>query len=132
MPRAPRPKRVKFKAKDQIVRQGHKATHAFLITKGLVRVYLEKNNRIVTLAELGSGAIFGESALFGGYTYGANVMAIEPTEITIISPETFERKVEKCDAMLRAIILSLIERQRKTNEKLLKSETQEFMDIGFS
>lgn len=32
--------------------------------------------------------------------------------------------------MVRSMVLMLIERLRKTNEALLKSETREFMDIA--
>lgn len=124
-------KTKKIHPKERIITQGQKATEAYLITKGLVSVYLEKHGRVVTLAELGAGAIFGESALFGSDTYGANVTAIEETELTVISPESYEKKMDSCDPMIRAIILMLIDRQRKTNEKLMKNETREFMDIEF-
>jgi CRP-like cAMP-binding protein len=124
-------KTKKFEAKERIITKGQKAVTAYLITKGMVRVYLEQHGRMVTLAELGPGSIFGESALFGGDVYGANVTAIEDTEVTTITPESFEKKVAACDPMIKAMILMSIERLRKTNEKLLKVETQEFMDIGF-
>ncbi len=47
----------------------------------------------------------------------------------IITPESYARKLAGADAMLKAIITMLMDRQRKTNEALLKSETREFMDI---
>ncbi len=124
-------KTFKYQPKERIITKGQKADTAFLITKGLVNVYLEKHGRIVTLAELGPGSIFGESTLFGGTAYGANVTAIEETELTVITADSFEKKLAASDPMLKAIITMLIDRQRKTNEKLLKAETQEFMEIAF-
>lgn len=120
-----------FKSGARIISRGEDAQKTFLILKGKVRVFLERDKKVVTLAELSSGAIFGETALFGGKTYGAHVEALDDTELAVITPENFAGKVENCDPMLRAIIEMLIERLRKTNEALLRSETRKFMDIAF-
>ncbi len=104
---------------------------AYLILKGRVRVILDREGRTVKLADLGAGAIFGETALFGGGTYGAHVEAVDDTQVALISPKEFSGKVEASDPMLRMIVEMLIERLRKTNEALLNSETREFMDIAF-
>lgn len=119
-----------FTAGDNIITKGAPATTAYMIMKGTVEVYLEENNKIVSLAKLAVGSIIGESALFGAEEYGANIKAIGDAELLVITPETFKEKLENCDPMIREIITTLIERQRKTNETLLKRETQEFMDIA--
>jgi CRP-like cAMP-binding protein len=125
------PQTVKFKSGEQIIRKGDKAVTAYIVKSGKVQVYLEKGGKIVTLGELGPGVLFGETALFGGAEYGANVKALEDTELEIITPASFREKIEASDPMLRSIIETLLERQKKTNEALLKSETREFMDIAF-
>lgn len=119
-----------FQKDEMIIRKGDPATLAYLILKGQVQVFLEKDQRIVTLAELEIGSIFGESALFDeGEDYGAHVKALEETEVAIISPENFKEKVEICDPMIQNIIHILIERQRKTNDALLHREAQEFIEL---
>ena len=104
---------------------------AYIVKSGKVHVFLERNGKTVTLGELGPGALFGETALFGGAEYGASVAAMEPTELEIVTPASFREKVDGSDPMLKSIIEMLLDRQRKTNEALLKSETREFMDIAF-
>jgi CRP-like cAMP-binding protein len=122
---------VKFKSGEQIIRKGDKAVAAYIVKSGKVHVFLEKNSKTVTLGELGPGALFGETALFGRAEYGANVTASEDTELEIVTPAGFREKVDGSDPMLKSIIEMLLDRQRKTNEALLKSETREFMDIAF-
>lgn len=119
-----------FKAGARIITRGDEARAAYLILKGNVRVHLDRDGRMIKLGELGVGSIFGETALFGGGSYGANVDADTDVEVAVITPESFAGKVESSDPMVRSIVLMLIERLRKTNEALLKSETREFMDIA--
>lgn len=114
-----------------IIKQGAQAETAYLIDKGRVKVFLEQDEKIVDLAELGEDEIFGETALFTGAAYGANVVAIEETEVTLITPEILKIKMQNCDPMMRAIIQMLIERLQRTNKALLESETREFIDVAF-
>ena len=119
-----------FKAGDIIVEKGTPATQAYLVLKGHAQAYMKKNGRVVTLADLEIGSIFGESALFEkNDEYGAYVKAAEDTEVAILNPEDFKEKVEACDPLIQRIIHTLIERQRGTNEALLERETQEYMEL---
>lgn len=119
-----------FKAGERIITHRDDAHTAYLILKGKVSVRLERDGRMIRLGELGIGSIFGETALFGGGTYGAHVDADTDVEVAVITSESFAGKIESSDPMVRSIVLMLIERLRKTNEALLKSETREFMDIA--
>lgn len=125
-------KSIIFAAEHRIITKGQPANAAYLVVRGLVQVYLEKHGRIVTLAELGPGAIFGEGALFGSESYGANVKALQETELTLITPESFQKTFMACDPMIKAVIQAFQERQRRTNEALLKSETREHMEIDWA
>ena len=118
-----------FSADDRIITKDEPADHAYRIISGSVRVFLDKDNKDITLAELGEGAIFGESALFEGTKYGAHVDAVTDVELEVISPGIFQEKLEHADPLLKSMFELLIERQRITNQALLDSETREFMDI---
>lgn len=120
-----------FEDGELIITQGDQAHQAYMILSGAVDVYLEKDAKTVSLATLEIGAIFGESALFGGDAYGANIKSNGKTELLVITPADFDEKRNGCDPMIKEIIRMLIERQRKTNETLLKRETQELMDLAF-
>lgn len=119
-----------FKTGERIITQGDPAAEAYLIATGKVRVFLEQDGKEVKLATLGEGDIFGENALFGGENvYGAHVEALEDCILSPITAQDFQGQLEGCNPDLQVIIRTLLDRLQKTNEKLLESETREFMDI---
>lgn len=121
-----------FQKDDVVISQGQKADAAYLVENGEVHVYLNKNGKVVTLARLGPGSIFGETALFGENVYGAHVEAAEDnTILRVITPESFRNKIEDCDPTIKTILMMLVDRLRKTNEALVDSETREFIEIAF-
>lgn len=119
-----------FKAGTRIITRGDDARVAYLVLKGKLRVLLDRDGKTVKLGDLGIGAVFGETALFGGGSYGAHVDAETDVELAVITPESFAGKIQSSDPMVRAIVQMLMERLKKTNEALLRSETREFMDIA--
>jgi len=78
---------------------------------------------------LKEGQIFGETAILDGGVYGANISAVEDTELLVITPENLQDILEQSDPFIRELLKMMIERLKSTNEALLKSETREFMDI---
>ena len=121
---------LNFSAGERIITQGDEADKAYMILSGKARVYLEDGTRVVELAELGEDEIFGESAILSGQPYGANVEALEDTELYVITPESLSEMLKSSDPIIRALIHMLINRLKATNEALLKSETREFIDVG--
>jgi CRP-like cAMP-binding protein len=104
-------------------------TRAYVILKGKARVFMEENGKQVVLGELGQGEIFGEASLFAECDYGAHVEAVEDCELDVIAKDVFREKLKACDPLIKMMFMLLVERQRKTNEALLESETREYMDI---
>jgi len=119
-------------AKGQsILTKGQTAHKAYMVEKGAVRVYLNNDGKIVELARLGPGEIFGETALFEGGVYGANIDAAEDSVLNVITPGWLDGAIEDVDPMVAALIRMLIARLKSTNEALVKSETREFIDVAF-
>lgn len=119
-----------FKTGERIVTQGESSDKAYMILSGKVRVFLEEGTKIVELAELGEDEIFGESAIFSGTAYGANVEASEDSELYVITEASLNNMLQDSDPIVRALIQMLIARLKATNEALLKSETREFIDVA--
>lgn len=122
---------VEYKTGERIITKGEPATKAYMIMSGKVRVFLEEEEKQIDLAVLEEDDIFGETAIFSGELYGANVVASEDVELYVITPESLGDMLKSSDPIVRAIIRMLIDRLRATNAALLKSETREFMDIAF-
>lgn len=119
-----------YSAGERIIKMGDESEAAYLIISGKVRVFLKNEGKVVDLALLGEDEIFGETAIFKGGVYGANVDAIEETELLKITPDSLKNMIESCDPVLGALVKMLIKRLKETNKKLLESETREFMDIA--
>lgn len=124
-------KYIEVKKGQRIIAKGEDAKTAYMIVSGSVRVFLEEDGKQVDLATLEEDEIFGETAIFSGEHYGANVEALQDTELFLITPESLSEMLKDSDPIMRALIRMLIERLRRTNEALVKSETREFMDIAF-
>ena len=121
---------LKVKSGTRIITKGEKATAAYMILNGEVRVFLEDGSKTIELAKLGQYEIFGETAIVGDTENGAHVDAIKDTTLLVITPESLTKMLEETDPIIQALIRMLIDRLKATNEALLKSETREFMDIA--
>lgn len=106
-----------------IIEQGEPAMEAFLIENGKVKVTIEKDGKILELAQLGEDQIFGETALFKGSDYGATVTAMEETTVIKITPDILDVKIRMCDPMIRALIKMMMERQRRSNDALAQHQS---------
>lgn len=121
----------RFKAGERIITIAEPAAKAYMVVKGKVRVFITHDTKEIELAVLEEDAIFGETAIFSGEFYGASVEAVDDTELLIITPETLNEMLVSANPIVRALLGMMIERLRNTNDALIKSETREFMDIGF-
>lgn len=72
--------------KDEVIfRQGESASHIYIIASGTVKLYLEANNMAFELVAFGVGDCFGETSLIGIEPHTANAIAVEKTELIVLS-----------------------------------------------
>ena len=119
---------ITFEPGELIVQKGAPSEKAYMIQSGKVSVYLEQSLKKVKLATLTEGDIFGETAIFDGQTYGANVEALEKTELFVITPKFLNTVLKGSDPIIRTILRMLMDRLKKTNKALLDSETRNAVD----
>lgn len=75
----------KYNAKSQIVSENDDTTSLYIIKKGLLKVTKRNHaGKEVILAVLRSGNYFGEIALIDGGLRSTNVLALTPTELTLL------------------------------------------------
>ncbi len=120
--------RQRVKSKEMVFRQGDTGRDVYVVLSGVVQVIgaveLEGQRRINSgFFELGSGAIFGEFALFDSKPRSASVMAVNDCELAIIDGQAllsfFDSHTDLGYVVLKELIALMIERLRKTNSKLL-------------
>lgn len=119
-----------FEKDKFIIRQGESAQAAYLIKNGLVKVYRMEGDREIEVARLSSGEIFGEMALIEKRHHSMNVKTIIETEVALIRPETIHKKIRTADPLLRAILMSVMQRltrmdQKKVREMLGEEEPEQ-------
>ncbi|HTE19086.1 MAG TPA: cyclic nucleotide-binding domain-containing protein, partial [Armatimonadota bacterium] len=74
----------------EIVRQGDRANHFYIVTSGQVEV-VRKNGTSRTVGTFGAGFHFGEIALLGEEVRTATVRAVEPTQVLELPAAAFRR-----------------------------------------
>lgn len=110
----------RFAAQGEIIiREGEDGTTAFLIQSGSVEVYSIHNEKKIVLSTLQTGEIFGETSLLRDQPRSANVAALEPCNLIVITRQALKDKVEKTDPTIRAILGMLIRRVQQGNDSLM-------------
>ena len=104
-----------------IFSEGDKNKEMYIIEKGKVKVFLEREGEEIELSTFSEGEFFGEMALFTGRERTASIKAIEPTTLLIFKRKDMERLIEEHPKIgakvLFAVIEEISERLARTNEE---------------
>ena len=104
-----------FEKGELIFSEGQWAELAYVVKSGRVEIFLDRNGQQVTLGTMGPGSCFGEMAPIMGGRRTASARAMSNALCIEIDAQVLKRMVEQCDGLMRAIVLSLIERVKKLN-----------------
>ncbi len=109
-----------FAAKGSVVvEQGEKGNLAYLVQSGKLRVYAENAGKIMELATLEAGQIFGDMALMSDEPRSATVEALTDCNLIVISREVMAEKLKKSDPTIRAILPMLMKRVKESNNTVM-------------
>ena len=110
---------------EVIFREGDRGDTCYLLRTGAVVLTREhQDGRMVALAELRAGALFGELAMFRGETRSATAEAIEPTTAVALLASDMQRLIRRTPGLALKFLATLAERVSKTNERLLQQSFQ--------
>jgi CRP/FNR family transcriptional regulator, cyclic AMP receptor protein len=110
---------------EVIFREGDQGDTCYLLRTGAVVLTREhQDGRMVALAELRAGALFGELAMFRGETRSATAEAIEPTTAVALLASDMQRLIRRSPDIALKFLAALAERVSKTNERLLQQSFQ--------
>ena len=115
----------KWERNELIFREGDAGDTCYLIKSGAVLLTREhQDGRMIALAELRAGGMFGELAMFRGETRSATAEATEPTEaIALLAPDV-QRLIRSNPDIASKLLTALSERIRRTTERLLQQSFQ--------
>jgi CRP/FNR family transcriptional regulator, cyclic AMP receptor protein len=108
-----------------IFREGDEGDTCYLLRSGAVVLTREhQDGRMVALAELRAGAMFGELAMFRGETRSATAEAVETTTAVALLARDVQRLIRRHPELALKVLASLAERVSRTNERLLQQSFQ--------
>ncbi len=107
-----------------LFRKGDIGHEMYIMLTGKIQIIDEYDTHKKVLAELGTGEIFGEMAMFEGHARSAHALAKEHSQVLVLSEEVLikllEKKVPK--GFLANIIAILCQRLRSTNNMYMRAK----------
>jgi CRP/FNR family cyclic AMP-dependent transcriptional regulator len=115
----------RYEPGQAVFREGDAGDTCFIVREGCVRVTRRHSDgRVITLAELRPGEMFGELAMFGGETRSASVEALEPTRALAILAGDLRRIIAQDPDLAVKMLEALANRLRDANERLSRQSFQ--------
>jgi CRP-like cAMP-binding protein len=107
-----------------IFRKGDVGCEMFIVLKGKVQIIDELGENRKILAELATGEIFGEMAMFEKRTRSAYAVTKEQSQLLVLSEEVLDRLLEKKipRKFLANVIEVLCHRLRVTNNMFMRAK----------
>ena len=110
---------------EVIFREGDTGDTCYVVKTGSVSVMREhQDGRVIALAELRPGQIFGELAMFDHETRSATVETLEPTTTVALLAGDVQRILKSHPEIGVKMLAALASRLRRANERLLQQSFQ--------
>lgn len=110
---------ISLATSDTLFDQGDESDGLYVITSGIIRVYLTADDtREATINLLEDGETIGEIALLDGLPRSAGAAALTEAKLIFIPREPFLNLLEESATLARQIILTLCERLRAANAQV--------------
>ena len=106
----------RFKKGATIIHEGAAGSFAYLIVSGAVEVSKNVGDEKLILSRLVKGSIFGEMSLVDDKPRSATVIALEDTEVRVITREDFESMLEKNPRGVIPLLKQVFNRVRYLNQ----------------
>jgi CRP-like cAMP-binding protein len=111
-----------LKPGQTVFKAGEAADGMYLVRKGELVVFLEKDGKEVVLAKVGEGGMIGEMALFDRQPRSASVKASTDAEVTLITVDEFSKLMKQIPKWFVGLMSALSSRLRTTNDRLKSLE----------
>jgi CRP/FNR family cyclic AMP-dependent transcriptional regulator len=110
---------------EVIFREGDEGDTCYLIKDGAVILTREhQDGRMIALAELRTGGMFGELAMFRNEARSATAESIEETTAVALLAPDLQRLIKRNPDIASKLLAALAERVRVTTERLLQQSFQ--------
>ncbi len=112
-----------YKEGTAIFEQGGRPSHIYIVQSGRVKMVVDVDGTTMELIEFGTGQCFGETSVIGIQPHSATAVAMEDTELIILSREAIHSLYKTDKDIFGMVILNIAReacrRLYKTDEILL-------------
>jgi len=98
---------------DIIITQGEKDERLFMLKKGKLNVFIQKDGVNKKVGEVQTGELFGEMAFIDKNPRSATVAAATESDVLIVTAQSFIRALEEQPEWMQQFIKTLIKRLRQ-------------------
>ena len=102
--------RVSYKRGEIIFEQGQDPSHIYIIQTGKIKLFVSKDGTPFELIEFGQGHCFGEASVIGIQPHAATAVAVEDSELIVLSRTTL-LSIYKTDLEIFSILILNIARE---------------------
>ncbi len=117
-------KNIILKPGASLFLEGDPSNGMYLVRSGVLKIYLNREGKEVLLAQVTSGAMIGEMALFDEKPRSASAAALKTCEVTFISKSEFEQLMKMIPKWFKGLMSTLSGRLRDTNSRLQALEVE--------
>jgi CRP-like cAMP-binding protein len=103
-----------------LIRQGEVGDCMYVIQKGQVAVFREKDGQEVGLAVLGEGEIFGEMAVFEREVRSATVRALGEVRALTVDKKNFLRRIQEDPSLGFRLMQLMSKRVRDLSDEITR------------
>ena len=107
---------MNFKKGATIIHEGTTGSYAYLILSGSVEVSKKVGEEKLILSRLVKGNIFGEMSLVDDKPRSASIVALEDTEVRVITRDRFESMLEQNPRAVIPLLKQVFQRVRYLNQ----------------
>lgn len=114
---------VHYKAHEMIFKQGDQPSYIYIVLTGRVRLVFDAENHPLSKGEFIPGACFGETSVIGIQTHSASTIAVEDTELLVLSKDALMEIFDEDKDLFARLMLNIAReasrRLHQTDELLL-------------
>ena len=107
-------RRRAYVERDVIVKRAEPGDALYIITGGMVKVSFAEDDDETIVAVLRAGDFFGELSIIDGEGRSADVIALEPTDVLILSAENFQTCLHDLPGLALSVMKELSGRLRRS------------------
>lgn len=101
-----------------IFNKNETGNHFFVVKEGKIKIFSSIGNKVKTIALIDKNNFFGEMSLLGCGTRSASALAVEDSQLYVISRKNFENHLLKNPSLTIKLLYSLADRLAKADREI--------------